>query len=112
MEVLRDLNLILAGIGLFGALGSVAAMDGRTNHLVRLAILMLLIGLAAQLIGPLSQQWDHWADTLTFGGIAVLLLSSRRLPTCFIDRYSPQIAAFVGAAATLATLIAWSATGG
>lgn len=74
---------INAGLAIIAALitiGTLNRMNGVTDNAIRVSVLMLFIGLLAQGLGIVLKQWDHYADTIVYAGIAGLAISSRRLP--------------------------------
>lgn len=94
-------NATLAIIAALVTIGTLNRMNGITDNAIRISVLMIFIGLLAQGLGIAMRQWDHYADTIVYSGIAALAISSRRLP-CGIPVwlqkplvYSIAIAVFV-----------------
>lgn len=73
------LNSIMAFIGALLAIGALRSMTKATKHAPRFAIVIILVGLFAQAFGIWTKQWDHYADTLLFGGIVAFMLANKRM---------------------------------
>lgn len=99
MDAIGWINVVLAVVAAVAAVGSIAAMNGGTSHLVRIATVLILVGVLAQSIGTLVEQWERYADTAMFGGVAVLLLANRRVPTCMLERHARPLGVLVAAVA-------------
>ena len=60
--------------------GTLNKMNGVTDNPIRTSVLIIFVGLLAQGLGVWMKQWDHYADTILYAGIATLAVASRRYP--------------------------------
>lgn len=95
VEKIIFLNSVLAGAGVIAVVGSIGAMTSSTDHLLRGAMVALLIGLSGQVLGEAIGQWSRVFDTMTMGGIAALLFANRRVPTCMLERHAKPVGILV-----------------
>ena len=77
MSIVTLNTLIALAVGLV-AIGAVRRMSGRTDCAVRWAILLILVGGIGQAIGFFVASWDHYLDTMFYGGVLALLLAEQR----------------------------------
>ncbi len=108
--MLEYLNILFAGAAFIGAMGAIAAMNGTTCHVIRLADILVAVGMVAQILTRWFPQIDPYANTLVFGGVAALLFSSRRSPVSYFERWGKPVGAVVGVIALAATFLSWSNT--
>jgi hypothetical protein len=86
------LNVVLAGVAFFAVAGSIAVMDKATRGVIRYASILIAAGLFAHGLGFVIGQWGEYANTLLFGGVAMLVLGSRKVPTCWLEQHAQQAA--------------------
>src|SRR5690349_1265439 len=79
----ETLNAVLAGVVFCLAIGTANRMNGKTSWSIRVALLVILIGMLGQSIGYFAGKWDHYCDTLLYAGIGAFLLACRRNPVGF-----------------------------
>jgi hypothetical protein len=77
MSIVTLNTLVALAVGLV-AIGAVKRMSARTDCAVRWAILLIVVGGIGQAIGFFSETWDHYLDTLFYGGVLALLLAEQR----------------------------------
>ncbi len=77
--------LINCGLSAIAALLAIAALEKMqrgSNCAIRWAVLLMLMASIGQALGPVLRTWDHYVDTLLYGGmIAFLLANHRRMST-------------------------------
>jgi hypothetical protein len=105
---LMTVNSWLAGVIALVALGGVARMTARTNCAVRWAVLLLMVSAGGQWLGFATGVWDHYLDTMLYGGILALLLANQRQPQWVIDTWS-KWSAYAVLGLTVAIVIAYFA---
>ena len=89
---LVTINSWIAGVICLVAIGSIRCMNGVTPHAVRAGIVMIMAGAGGQALGFLAGAWDHYLDTLLYGGLLTLLLANRRAPACIPAAASQRLA--------------------
>jgi uncharacterized membrane protein YwzB len=89
---LMTLNSLIALAIAFVALGSIKCMNGITPHSLRAAMVMVFVGAGGQALGFAAGAWDHYLDTLLYGGILALLIGNRRAPVWIPPAWSPRLA--------------------
>lgn len=93
-----------AGLAIAVALvmvGTLNKMNGVTDNPIRASVVLIFIGLLAQGLGIGMKQWDHYADTMLYSGIACLAISSRRCPCGIPIRMRSPIVYCIAAAVGL-----------
>lgn len=102
---LMTVNALIASIICLVAIGLITSMNGITPHSIRVAIVLIMVGAGGQAIGFASGAWDHYLDTLLYGGILSLLIANRRAPSCMPAGLSNRLALWsCGSAITLVGL--------
>jgi hypothetical protein len=97
-------NVLMAGVIALVAIGSIGAMNGATSNAVRMAVLMIMVGAGGQVIGWAATQWDNYLDTILYGGVLTLLVSTRRGPVLASPAWASRLSLAI-VAVTLAAVL-------
>lgn len=97
-------NSFVAFVIALVAAASVKAMNGKTSHAVRCAIVVLFVGALAQSVGFWVKQWDHYCDTILYVGILALLIANLRSPDPIPARWSGRLAIGIVVAGALVVI--------
>lgn len=86
----------LAFLAMLAAFGSVNKMQwGKTKPCVIGAMVLIAVGLAGHFLGLVKEDWARYADTALYGGVLALLISSQRVHSWFLERFSYPIASII-----------------
>lgn len=80
-------NAVLAGAVALLMVSTLNQMGPRTPRAVMLAMVLIFVGMVGQCIGALGGRWDHFVDTVLYGGLAAFVVACRRFP---VDRHKPK----------------------
>ena len=86
--------------------GTLNKMSGVTDNPIRTSVLLIFVGLLAQGLGVGMRQWDHYADTILYSGIASLTIASRRYPCGIPIRWRAPTVYTIAVAVSF--YVAWS----
>lgn len=101
------LNAFLAIATALMIVGTFNHMNHGTSLAIRLAVLLIFAGLLAQGFGVFMRQWDHYADTMIYGGIAAFIIANRRTPCGIPLRYVPRISIAISGGTIFYTSVMW-----
>lgn len=101
------LNAWLAFATALIIVGTFNHMSSKTTTAVRLAITIIFAGLLGQWLGVLAKQWDHYADTMIYGGIAALMVASQRTPCGMPAEYLQKVSIAITIGTAFYTGVMW-----
>lgn len=101
------LNAVLAIATALLIVGTFNHMDRTTSIAIRLSVLLIFAGLLAQGLGIALRQWDHYADTMVYGGIAAFIIANRRTPCGIPLIYIPKISIGISLTTIFYTAVMW-----
>lgn len=102
MGKLELLNIAMAFIGTLVAFGALHRMSPKTECTIIFAFALTAVGLVGQWLGPLlaylgRDTWQPAFDTLLFGGIASLMIGSRKQTIWLQPHWMPRLSLLVSA---------------
>lgn len=101
------INAVLAIATALLIVGTFNHMDRTTSIAIRLSVLMIFAGLLAQGLGIALRQWDHYADTMVYGGISAFIIANRRTPCGIPLQYVQRISIAISFATVFYTGVMW-----
>lgn len=98
-------NCVLAAIAAVLVGSCLNKMSRASSCAVRWSLLLVLVACVGQAIGPAVKTWDHYVDTLMYGGIVAFLLANNRRATTGVPTRWAEPLACVAAVATAIIVI-------
>jgi hypothetical protein len=99
------INVCIALVGAMIALGAVNRMTDSTDRPIRLAFALVGAGLITYGLGTLfPDTWRHACDTVLLGGIAALIVATRKHTIWLPPEWMPRIS-YAISAGTMATFL-------